>query len=58
MQVSVGKPLIQIVHDESDDASDVLLRQRMEHDDLIQPVQEFRAEPASKLRHYRVFRIL
>ena len=42
--LTVRKTLVQILHDQVNDAADVLLCQRTEHDDLIQPVQELRTE--------------
>ena len=49
----VGKALVGILHQQVHDTADVVLRQGLEHDDLVQTVQELGAEVALQLGIYR-----
>ena len=47
----VGKALLETFHQNVNDTAEVFLRQGLEHDDLVETVQEFRTERAAQLAH-------
>ncbi len=51
-------PPVQAGQKDVDDGFHILLRQRMEHDDLIDPVQEFRAEHLPDLLEHLSLHVL
>lgn len=54
----VGKALVERRDLQVDNAGDILLRQRLIEHNLVQPVEELRAEIAAQKRLHLVFRIL
>ena len=43
-KLTVRETLIEALHHQIDDTADVVLRERLKHDDLIETVQELRTE--------------
>ena len=53
-QFFVFQSLVDVSEEEFNDSSDVVFRQRLEHNDLIQSVEEFRTEVGAEVGHYHV----
>ena len=58
VQLLVGKPLSKLIHNQADNLLNLRQRERLEHHDVVNTIQEFRSEMVSHFRHNIIVRRL